>query len=141
MPCRATHSRARSADMCGSGVGVAGSARWRNGVADRSEAPSELREHLHEVRAEPLIDDLPVIIEPECQHQRRLRTSPGWLLYEQPRSTLSAAHIEKHDHHVTLGNNPLHVRFEVGKRAYEPATRTEHGRIRRKRFECCGVMA
>ena len=65
---------------------------WHD-LADGRKSPAELGEHLDEVRAEPLIDDLAIFIEPKRQHQRRLDAPCGRLLHEEPRSPLRAANV------------------------------------------------
>jgi hypothetical protein len=75
-----------------------------------------LAEHLDEVRAEPVVDDLAGVVESEGQHERRLDASFGWLLDEQPWPSLRAADVVEDDHHVTLGDGPVHLPLEVGER-------------------------
>ena len=45
------------------------SAPRRDRFTDGRKAPAELCEHLDEIRSEPLVSDLPVIVEAECQHE------------------------------------------------------------------------
>ena len=56
----------------------------RYDLANGGEPPAELSEHLDEVRTEPLIDDLSVVVEPEREQERRLDLSASGLLDEQP---------------------------------------------------------
>jgi hypothetical protein len=47
----------------------------RHHLTDWREAPTELNKHLHEVRAEPLIDDLRILV--EAKRQRVLEHNSG----------------------------------------------------------------
>ncbi len=64
--------------------------RKLRGVSDRREAPTDLGQHLDEVRAEPLVDDPAVAVEPERQQQRRPDRPVGRLLDEEPATALGA---------------------------------------------------
>src|SRR5688572_20289147 len=84
-------------------VSAAGLRLWGHGVAGGGEAPAELAEHLDEVRAEPLIGDLCVVVESEGEDERRVDGSPGRLLHEQPWSLLGASNVVEDDDHVVFG--------------------------------------
>ncbi len=72
---------------------------------------------LHEVRPEPLIHDLTMVVEAEWEHERCLDPPARRLLDEQPWTLLRPANIVDRDRDVAVGDNPPHLGFEIGERA------------------------
>ena len=116
------------------------SSRRRRRFADGSEAPAELSEHLDEVRPEPLVDDLSIVVEPEREHERGVDVSLGGLFYEQPSTLLRSSDVLEHDDDVAFGDDPFHLCAKVGESLQEPTARRQHRRIGCELFEGFEIM-